>query len=138
MSKRRPVLVVDSSVAVKWFEPDELGVKAALTVLDGHQDERYLLAAPTLLRLEVLSALARMGLDETELVQAAGTLEGFRLHFEAVDGELVAHAVKLATRHGLTIYDAVFAALAKRHDAELITADRRLARSDACSARLLG
>lgn len=131
--------VVDSSVVFKWFEADrEKSVAEAAALLTAHRDEHIVLHAPDHLRLEVLNALRSRGLDAEHLAQAARILEGFRLEWHRVDGDLAASAAVLAARHSLTLYDAAFAALARDLDAELITADRRLADSGACRARLLG
>ncbi len=152
-------VVVDSSVAVKWFAPgSEAGVDAALALLEAHREEALELAAPTLMRLEVLNALwaARWAarLTEDQLRTAARDLEGFRLAWFEIEAALAAEAAAVATRFGLTVYDSVFAALAIRLDAELVTADRvlatsltasptappatRSAASEACRVRLIG
>ena len=133
-----PAVVVDSSVAVKWFlaerEPD---VDAAWALLSAHLAERIALAAPEHMRLEVLNALKHRGLAADGLVRAAAALDGFRLDWRCVDGSLAAASAAIAVARRLTLYDAVFAALAIELDADLVTADRRLATSGACRARLL-
>jgi len=132
-------VVVDSSVAVKWFLSDrEDHVGRALELLQAHLDERATLAAPAHLRLEVLNALLHRGLDAPALQRAAAALEGFHLEWRQVDAALAEAAVRIAAASGLTVYDGAFAALALELDAELVTDDRRLAASGACRTRLLG
>lgn len=133
------ILVVDSSVAVKWFlaEP-EAHVDRALTLLESHLAERVRLDAPDHLRLEVLNALLHRGLAPHEVQSAASMLDGFRLSWHRTSALLVASAADIAARHELTVHDAVFAALALELDAELVTADQRLASSGACRLWLLG
>jgi predicted nucleic acid-binding protein len=140
MSDTAPdILVVDSSVAVKWFLSDrEDHVDSALRLLRAHLDERQCLAAPAHLRLEVLNALLRRGLDAGALERASAALDGFRLEWHGVDGAMAGSAARIAAAHGLTLYDGAFAALALDLDAELVTDDRRLAASGACRTRLLG
>jgi predicted nucleic acid-binding protein len=133
------LLIVDSSVAVKWFKrTGEPNLDEALELLRAHVAETRILAAPNSLRTEVLNALWSHRMNETGLRAAAQDLEGFRLQWFPVDGALSEAAAALAARYRLTVYDAVFAALAIQLDTELITADRALARSGACRARLLG
>lgn len=133
-----PILVVDSSVAVKWFLSEgEPHIERAWALLESHLAERVCLAAPDHLRLEVLNALRHRGLNADRIRRAAGALDGFCLAWHRLDAQLVAAAADIAARHGLTLYDAAFAALAIRLDAELVTADRRLTRSGAGRARLL-
>lgn len=139
MSEPPARAVVDSSVAVKWFVAErELHVGDAWTLLEGHQASTRILAAPTHLRLEVLSALKKRGLSASELARVADTLEGFALEWHEIDEAITQSAAPLAVQHGLTVYDAAFVALALDLDVELTTADRRLAASGACRVRLLG
>ena len=133
------LVVVDSSVAVKWFKrAGEPNLDEALSLLQAHLTETQLLAAPDSLRTEVLNALWSHRASEEGLRTAAQDLEGFRLQWFPIDGALSAEAGVLAARYRITVYDAVFAALANQLEAELLTADEQLARSGACRARLLG
>ena len=133
------IFVVDSSVAVKWFKPDaEGGVPEALALLEAHHNEKVMLAAPTHLRLEVLNALWSHRLDAARLRQAAADLEDFGLAWFEPDAALLDSSAEIAAAHALTIYDALYIALALRLDAPLLTADRTLATCPACSIRRLG
>lgn len=140
MSESAPgIVVVDSSVAVKWFLSErEAHVDEALRLLQAHLDQRVCLAVPEHLRLEVLNALLHRGLDAAGLERAAAALEGFHVDWHRIDAALAASAAGIAAARGLTLYDGAFAALASLLDAELVTDDRRLAASGACRARLLG
>lgn len=133
------IVVVDSSVAVKWFlaerEPD---VGAAWALLRSHLAETQVIHVPDHLRLEVLNAVLHRGLAPAALESAAHALDGFRLCWHRGTAERTAAAAAIASAHGLTLYDAAFAALACELDAELVTADRRLGASGACRIRMLG
>ncbi|MBE0418101.1 MAG: type II toxin-antitoxin system VapC family toxin [Coriobacteriia bacterium] len=132
-------LVVDSSVALKWFKPDaEAFVPEALDLLAAHRSEAVVLAAPVNLRLEVLNALWSHRLDTPQLREVVAALEGFGLAWFEADVTLLDSAAEISVAHSLTIYDALFAALALRLDAELVTADRTLAACRACRTRFLG
>jgi predicted nucleic acid-binding protein len=97
------------------------------------QLDKRQLAAPTLLRYEVTNALYRyqkQGLLSEEIVRiglnAALTLP-IQLHGET---DLYRRALALAERFALpAAYDAHYLAVAEHLDAELWTADRRLARA---------
>lgn len=131
-------IVIDSSVAVKWFTViDETNVEEAFELLAQHRSREIELTAPSHLRLEVLNALWRRQTDETDLLSAARSLDLAELSWHEVDHALARHAISIAATYRLTIYDAVFAALANKLDCELVTADRALAASGACAARLL-
>lgn len=134
----RPV-VVDSSVAVKWFKPEgESGFAEALDLLREHRAEELYLTAPTLLRLEVLNALRSHGASAAQLGTASTDLEGFRLRWYEVTAERATAAAGIAAASGLTVYDAIFVALAVELDTELVTADRVLAQRSSCATRTLG
>jgi predicted nucleic acid-binding protein len=140
MSEAAPsVLVVDSSVAVKWFLSErEQAVDRAWRLLEAHLAEDVAIHAPDHLRLEVLNALLHRGIAADDLQSAALSLDGFRLSWHGGNAARASSAVAIATAHGLSLYDAAFAALALELDAELVTADRRLAASGACRLRPLG
>ena len=135
----RPLLVVDSSVAFKWFPAaDEAGVAQALQLLERHRAEAITLCAPTLMRLEVLNGYWKRGASADELDDIARVLDDFGLVWFEIDGDLAAHAGRLAADTGLSVYDATFAALAMRLDTELVTCDARLLGANACQTRTLG
>ena len=131
--------VVDASVAFKWFFEDrEPFVAQAWELLARHRDGEIVLCAPDLLYLEITSALRKRGVDAGVMAQACALLEALTLGWARIDAGLTSHAAELAVRHGITVYDATYAALAASLDCELITDDRRLAGAGACRARLLG
>jgi len=97
--KSKPeTVVVDASVAVKWFLP-EAGANPAVAMLRaGHR-----LIAPDLLWIEVASVLWK--------VARRGALTADEAERMASDG---------------TVYDSLYVALAAREDAVMVTADERL------------
>jgi predicted nucleic acid-binding protein len=132
------LLVVDSSVAVKWFKHDgERSVDAALEILWQHQAGELAIFVPGHFAVEVLNGLqyARFSLEQVR--GAASALDGFELDAVPLRRHLTEPAVTLARTHGLTINDALFPALAVLLDAELVTADRAQARVTECRVRLL-
>lgn len=114
----------------------EPGVDAALELLDRHEYGEVLLCAPSMLLLEVLNVMKRQGVDAAGIDMIASEL--LALELAITDDRLLAQrAAVIACTDDLTVYDATFAALAERLDCELVTADKRLAASGACQARLL-
>lgn len=139
MSEFPERLILDTSVTTKWFATErESHVGEAWALLGDHLAGSRLIAAPAHMRLELLNALKSRGFDEDGLLTAALRLEQARLEWYPVDAGLAHAAASIAARHRLTLYDAAFAALAVRLDAELVTADVRLAESGACRVRVLG
>ncbi len=131
-------LVVDSSVAYKWFNKrDESSVDAALELLEAHHARKCLLSAPAHLPAEVANGLRYARLESAERELAIEGLSGVELALFPLDGPLLSAALTLALRHDLTIHDALFAALAVRLNCGLVTADRVQARVTECPVRLL-
>lgn len=127
-------LVVDASVAVKWFMPEELAAEA-----DQLLDSRYALTAPDLLWLEVGSAFwKKVRRGDVDADSARGILRDlarFPIHV-APSFPLSSPALDIALRHGVTIYDGLYIALALAERSEFITADRRL--RDRCRDQGIG
>jgi len=132
-------VVVDSSIAFKWFcSEDESSVNEALALFADHLAGRVTLVAPAHLPAEVLNALGcRPKVTSAQLVTAAEGLAESELVYPAWDRDLLGEAAALARKHNLTIYDALFPALAIMLGCELVTADRAQARAKECSVRLL-
>ena len=125
-----PVVVLDASVAVKWDVTDgEENVEDAQWLLERHVRGDIVLAVPGMFRLEWLNALLSRKLSVPEVLAAAHDLQLAALDWHEVDEALSFEAVALASAHGLTIYDAVYLALAERLDAGLVTADSALAKA---------
>ena len=116
-------LVVDASVAAKWFLP-EVHSEDALRLLD----EPYRLLAPDLLYSEVGNTLwkrvVKKEISQKQSMEIMGALETFPLVSFAAK-PLVAAALEVACRTGRTVYDSIYLALAAHHDCRLVTADRR-------------
>lgn len=127
-------LVVDASVAVKWYLPEgEDDLDAARLVLDRFSAGALDLVAPDLLLYEVASAVtvATIG-RHPRLTAALGDLAidrflGLELRIAEAAGLLPA-AYALVHRHGCALYDASYLALAQRLGIRFITADRKLHR----------
>lgn len=131
-------VVVDSSVAFKWFSPDgESCVDEALALLEGLRSGDLTLIVPTHLSAEVLNGLRYSGLDPSSVSDAATALADLGLVVVPLAPPLTDLGVEYAFAHQLTVHDALFPALATLLDAELITADRAQARVTECRVRLL-
>lgn len=143
MSSRRqssagtPV-VIDTSVVLKWFHPDEDGASAAIELLREHERDETVLVAPADLPIEVINVLTYRGAGIDEAEHAVRLLTDLGLLIAPVDESLLVDAARIANTEKIALYDAAFVALAARLDAELVTADRRQAATTSCRVRLIG
>ncbi len=117
-------IVVDASIAVKWFT-DEIHAQAARRLLTDRHD----LLAPELIYAEVANAfLKRWRRKEMSRESVDDAVTQFRrapLKTAATVG-LLAAAWQIAVRHDRSIYDALYVALAASQSCPLVTADRKL------------
>jgi predicted nucleic acid-binding protein len=117
--------VVDASVLVKWFlHHQEADRDRALALRDLHISGRSTIFIPQLALLEVLNAIRfSPKADEEDGEMALETLHD--LHFETKPPEvdLLRKANAIAWAYKITIYDALYVALAEQVGYPLITAD---------------
>jgi predicted nucleic acid-binding protein len=121
-------VVIDSSVAIKWFLPETLSEPAG-RILSAHEDGSLLLLAPDLLYAEVGNILWKKERSQVlEGVEARRVLEAFHtLRFQLTSNSvLLTEAYRLAVAHQRTVYDALYIALSLREECPFVTADEKL------------
>jgi predicted nucleic acid-binding protein len=116
-------LVVDASVAAKWFLP-EPDAPAALRLLNG----RHRLAAPDLIRSEMGNIVWKFhtrGVLDTK--EASDMIEHFlSMPLEIHESTyLLAPALQIAIATKRTVYDSLYLALAIELGGTVVTADER-------------
>jgi predicted nucleic acid-binding protein len=122
-------LVVDASVAIKWFVPEPLSVEAR-RILDDYQAGTLSLLAPDLINAEVGNIVWKKQTFHGLSPDDAGTiLDEFRKLSIAVTqtGDLLADAYGLAVTLRRSVYDSLYLALSIREDCPFLTADEKLA-----------
>jgi predicted nucleic acid-binding protein len=117
--------VVDASILVKWFAKEN-GSDKTEQPLEAHVRGDLLLIVPELVFLETLNALRYKGCTEERLAVIARTLVNAQFHTEMLNVLLLEKTCHEAIMNNLTIYDALYAALAQLHDCPLVTADEKL------------
>lgn len=119
------MLVVDASVAVKWFL-DEPGDREARTLVEGLEP----LIAPELIVAEVLNAIWKRLLkgdaDVRQGPRVAAALPKLLARVHSLQ-PLATRALEIAAELRHPVYDGFYLALAEAENAKLVTADRRLA-----------
>lgn len=122
-------VVVDSSFAVKWLITEPGSTQAIAQRSQWHQ-EHLVPASPDVLLIELHNIfwkkLQRSELKPTAAVFTRGPRFGLDINWFAFE-PLLPLAWQLACGCAISIYDALYAALAQRLDAIFYTADVRLA-----------
>ena len=116
-------MVIDASVAVKWFlEEDRVEAAAAL------RRSEHDLWAPGFIQLEVAHSLwvaVRQGRTTAQAGQLADRVLPNVVRRLVPDSELLAEAARLMRSLAHPIYDCLYLALAFRENLTLVTADER-------------
>lgn len=117
-------VVVDASVAVKWFVPEALSIEARHLLAP-----EYELLAPDLLWAEVGNVLwkkhRRGEFDEGTATRILRDFSQVPVEFHP-SSRLTEAALRHAIRIGITVYDGLYLALAAGNGCRMVTADRRL------------
>lgn len=121
--------VIDSSVIVKWFNPEEQDHQLAIAVRDSHINELTMGVIPDLAMYEVVNALRHNSqYDAQEVAAAVAEMGTLGLDIVPFQLDILLRASELAFDMGATVYDCYFAALAEHLDVPLVTADEKMMR----------
>jgi predicted nucleic acid-binding protein len=117
-------VVIDTSVVVKWYIPEQHHEQAR-TLRDDFLNGKHDLYAPALMPFEALNALNYSGhYDGERLVEAADSLGKYGI--ESVSFRAVGPIAEITTTVDITAYDAAYVALAVDRGATAYTADTTL------------
>lgn|SRR3989338_2545638 len=121
----RQTQVLDASVAVKWF-CDEEDADKALRIKEDYKSGRIDLIVPELLFIELINVLKHKKADEGKLLEINDFLWGAGFKIERINKTILDSAIRLSKKYSLTIYDAIYLAVANLNSAQLISADEQL------------
>lgn len=120
-------VVCDASVVLKWFhEEGESEVTESRILLAAHRDGRIGALILDLTVYEIGNALLRsLGRSAQQASEVIEALDEICMTVTPTPGER-SLATRLAESHSLTMYDAIYAAVAESRGALLATTDRKL------------
>jgi len=118
--------IADASVVYKWYVTEN-ETREALDLLEDFNSGIEKLAVPDLILYELANALRySRKLNASDVASALENFTSLGIEVITPNGALLKEAVRLAMGHDITVYDAVYVALAKSLGCELITADKKL------------
>lgn len=120
--------VLDTSVVIKWFHREnEEDVDKALLLRQAYLEGALNIIVPDLMFYEFGNFLRHnSGLKPGDQLASIRALWSLGMEIHPIDSILSERMVQLASRYGITAYDAAFVALSQSLSAPLITADRML------------
>lgn len=119
---KQKILVVDSSVALKWLhQRDEPLLSQADKVIKHAEENKFGISMPELARYEIGNALVYKNLELPILQRLIERFYVLPIEFFSEDINLAQLTVEIAHRSKITYYDASFMALANKLSAPLVT-----------------
>ncbi|MGB3309693.1 MAG: type II toxin-antitoxin system VapC family toxin [Nodosilinea sp.] len=121
-------VVVDSSVAVKWFIP-QIHSDKARQILSAYQEGELDLLAPDLIYAEVGNIVWKLNrFQELSEQDAGNALKAFQLVDVSITPSslLLNDAYHFAKEYQRTVYDSLYIALSLWHQCPFVTGDRKL------------
>lgn len=99
---------------------------AASELRNSHIKGDAFLIVPDLLFIEVLNALRYKGATSKELSEVNEALWEMQFHVEKVNPFILEKAIQVALQYKLTLYDALYVAIAQTFGVPLVTEDAAL------------
>ena len=122
-------LVVDSGVAIRWFQSHMDHQTQALNIFNRLKEDEFQLIEPDLIYAEFGNILWKMTRFQGLKPETArrSIVEFATLQMTIVsNANLFADAYSIATHHNRSVYDCLYIALAQREKCTFVTADEKL------------
>lgn len=119
-------MIIDASVVLSAFFPDESQPQAQLLIRD-HLSEKIYLQAPNLLSYELTNAVwqgeRRQRIHPAQATEILETIDMLNIRLHQVEWR---EMMVFTRQYHISAYDGAYLALAKKGDDILITGDKRL------------
>lgn len=123
------MIIVYASVINKLLLPNEENHEQAETLLVKHLRKINQIIVPELLLYEVANTLVtKAGIVPSKIKSNLKDLKDMNFLIEYISFQLINKAAILAKKYRVSVYDAIYAVLAKEKKCNLITADNKFAR----------
>ncbi len=123
-------VVLDSSVVIKWFRRHEALQEQAFLLRRAYLDGHLSIYVPDLLIYEVANVLRyKPDMDQTGVQEALQSFFDMGIGIEPIGSGTIRRTAAIAYSYDVTVYDAVYVALAEQLEASFVTADEKLIRN---------
>lgn len=121
------MIVLDSSVVLKWVFDEEDAHERAIKYRRMHISGEEIIIVPFLIFYEIANVLAaKTKLSNSEAADFFSIFWGFDFEVYNFGLEEFLSGITLAKRYKISLYDAAYIELARRLKCNFVTADRRL------------
>src|SRR3989304_8977296 len=118
------MIVVDTSVIIKWLFRAEEGATDAFDLYEKHVKEAEEIVVPQILLYEVANVLATKSKIKSEtIISDINFIYKANLTFHQENRDELAEAAILAKEYKTSVYDMLYAVIAKNKKCVLVTAD---------------
>lgn len=121
-------IVVDASVAIKWYVRNEIDADKAIAMLLDYENGKVKFIVPPLFYYETANAVNTAAMkgriaeyEGRDIIKDLLTMDLITI----ADAKLVSPAYLYARKYNISVYDASYLAAAKEHNVPVYTADRR-------------
>lgn len=123
------MIVIDASIAVKWIMKDEEDSDKALVVYQKHILKTEAILVPQLFFIEVANSLITKSSSRIPTIEKnLRFLYGLHLSVYDSDQTDMISTAQEARKYRTTVYDMLYAIVARKHNTMLITADEKFVR----------
>lgn len=120
------MVVIDASVAFKWFSQDEPDFEKALQILQDHKHNTTKVLAPELLLYELANAwVTKTKMTIKQIKTNLKKLDEASIFFEYVSFMRAKKIATFAEKYKVSVCDASYAVLAREKKCHLVTADAK-------------
>ena len=121
-------IVVDSSVAIKWFIPQNYSVEAN-QILSAYQENKLTLIAPDLIYAEIGNIVWKIqrfqGLNPEDAQNIIDLFQKIQINIISAN-ELLKDAYEFAVKYQRSVYDSLYIVLSLKENCRFVSADERL------------
>src|SRR3989344_8786293 len=108
------MVIIDTSVVFKWFSADEDNRQLAEKILEKHLLGQNQIIIPDLLLYEITNAwCTKTKIDVSVIRKNLLALKKYSLNITPVNFDLLKRACELSAKYKVSVYDAIYAVLAK-------------------------
>ncbi len=120
------MIVIDASIVIKWVKNDEQDCNLAKSIYLNHQKNKEKIIVPKLIFYEAANFLAtKTQASESDVRYGIQLLFKAKLDISEVDQNELINASIAAKKYHTTVYDMIYAEIARKYNTVLITADEK-------------